>query len=303
VDDFWPSLPNAEWAPTRRTLHMVAQMVGKTRLALAPAQPEWLNACLFLDARGLTTGAIPIGPRVATIGIDLLDPAIHLETSDGRDARIVLGPSRSVADIWRDYAAALCGLGIQAEIWEKPQEVSDFKVFSENHRDATIRADDTRRFHRVLTSVNDAFETFRSGFFGRTGVQFWWGSFDFCVLLFSGRRAPAPTDRGYILRYDLDAEHLNAGFWPGDDTTPNPQFFAYLVPEPPGCATAPMNPSHAAWSPRMGEWILAYDAVRATDDPGQTLLAFLDSVYSFATSDGGWDPEAFHYERPPANPR
>ena len=44
----WPSLPYAEWAATKKTFHMVAQMVGKVRLALAPAQPEWMNACLYL---------------------------------------------------------------------------------------------------------------------------------------------------------------------------------------------------------------------------------------------------------------
>ena len=44
--DAWPAMPYAEWAPTKKTLHMVAQMLGKARLALAPPQPEWLPAHL-----------------------------------------------------------------------------------------------------------------------------------------------------------------------------------------------------------------------------------------------------------------
>ena len=34
----WPSLHLAEWQATHDTLHMWMQVVGKTRLALAPRQ-------------------------------------------------------------------------------------------------------------------------------------------------------------------------------------------------------------------------------------------------------------------------
>ena len=72
----------------------------------------------------------------------------------------------------------------------------------------------------MLSAINSVFEEFRSQFFGRSGVQFWWGGFDLTVLLFNGRATPAPAGSGYIMRYDLDAEHLNAGFWAGDDERP-----------------------------------------------------------------------------------
>ena len=100
---------------------------------------------------------------------------------------------------------------------------------------------------------------------------------------------PPPTDRGYILRYDLDAEHLNAGFWPGDEGDPRPQFFAYLVPEPPDCASAAMSPSLAAWAPQRHEWTLPYDVARESGDPKGAL---------HAVRTGGWDENAFRYERP-----
>ncbi len=97
----WPSLPYGEWAPTKKTFHMVGQMVGKVRLALAPAQPEWFNACLYLDGRGFTTGAMPHGDAVVSIGIDVYDSVIAIEVSDGRRRTVPLPPDRSVADIWR----------------------------------------------------------------------------------------------------------------------------------------------------------------------------------------------------------
>ena len=191
--DSWPSLPYNEWAATRKTFQMVAQMVGKARLGLAPPQPEWMNACLYLDSRGFSTGAIPLGDAVVTIAIDVFDCAIVIEVSDGGRATVPLGPERSVAEIWGDFRAALAGLGIEVNFMERPQELSDRTSFSANTHDHTFDGEQAQRFHRVICAIDGAFEDFRASFFGRTGVQFWWGSFDFCVVLFTGRRFPRPT--------------------------------------------------------------------------------------------------------------
>ena len=237
----WPALPYAEWAPTKKTLHMVTQMLGKAKLALAPPQPQWLHSRLFLDARGFTTGPVPCAARVVTMGVDLFESELWVAGSDGRRASAVIGPGRSVAAIWAGFREALAEVGVELDLWQKPQEVADVTPFSENEHDRTFVPEHAQRFHRVLSSTSAVYEEFRSRFFGRSGVQFWWGSFDLAVLLFNGRAVPAPTDRGYIMRYDLDAEHLNAGFWAGDDNAPQPAFYAYLVPRPPGCETAPID--------------------------------------------------------------
>ncbi len=302
-DEAWPAMPYAEWEPTKKTLHMVTQMLGKTRLALAAPEAEWLGTCLYLDPRGLTTGAMPLGTDVVSIGIDVYDVVIRIDVSDGRRATVSLGPERCVSDIWADFRAALDGLRIDADIWEKPQELADTTPFSENTHDCTIVPEHVQRFHRVLCAIDGVFEEFRSPYFGRTGVQFWWGGFDFAVLLFTGRRLQAPDDRGYIMRYDLDAEQMNAGFWPGDDTAPEARFWAYIVPRPDGCEVEPIRPAPAAWADAIGEWILPYEQVRASDDPRQAILDFLNSVYRVAVTNGGWDQEAQHYAPPPPAPR
>lgn len=302
-DDAWPALPYEEWAPTLKTLQMVAQMIGKVRLSLAPPQPEWMNACLFLDGRGFTTNAIPYGTNVVSIGIDLYDSAISIRVSEGRDATVPLTPDRSVADIWTDLRAALARLDVEVDIWEKPQETVDETPFSENTHDRTIEPAHAQRFYRVLCAIDGAFEEFRSSFFGRSGIQFWWGAFDFCVLLFSGKRADLPDEAGYVMRYDLEAEQMNAGFWPGDDKTPQAGFYAYIVPRPAGCEVAPIRPAHAAWEEAMGEWLMSYDQVRASDDPRAAVIAFLESVYAVAVSNGGWDAEGHSYTAPLPSPR
>lgn len=301
--DAWPPMPYEAWMPTKKTLHMCAQMIGKARLALCPPQPEWLHTCLYLDGRGLTTGGMPHEKGVVAMGIDVYAPAIYIRTSDGRKGDVPLAPGQCVADIWADFRASLDRLGLDLDIWEKPQEVPDTTPFSRNRHDCTMVAADAQRFLRLLASIDSVLEQFRSRFFGRSGVQFWWGGFDLAVLLFTGKHEKPPEDRGYIMRHDLDAEHLNAGFWPGDDANPYPGFYGYLVPRPYGCENAPFTSGSAGWVEAMGEWVLPYEAVRTSVDPPGALLSFLEDVYGVATSLGGWDVHALSYERPGPAPR
>lgn len=301
--DTWPTLTYGAWMPTKKKLHMCAQMIGKVRLALSPPQPEWLHACLYLDGRGFTTSAMPHGTDVVSMGIDVYDSVIWIRLSDGREANVSLSGGRCVADIWSEFRDASTGLGLNLDIWNKPQEIPDTTPFPENKHDCTIVDEDAQRFYRILASVNSVFEEFRSQFFGRSGLQFWWGGFDYAVLLFTGKHLKAPDDRGYIMRYDLDAEHMNAGFWPGDDKNPYPGFYAYIVPRPVGCETAPIGSEHGEWVEAMGEWFMPYDAVRTSKDPRQTILAFLNGVYDVALSFGGWPAQAFTYKKPPPAPR
>jgi len=297
-EDAWPALQYERWAPTKKTLHMCAQMIGKARLALSPPLPEWLHTCLYLDPRGFSTGPVPHGNHIISMLLDVYQPHFHIRVDDGREASVALD-RRCVAEIWSEFRRALDRLGVVVDLWEKPQEVPDVMPFSENRHDCTIVAEDAQRFLRILASINSVFEEFRSGFFGRTGVQFWWGGFDFAILLFTGKHLQAPNDRGYILRYDLDAEHLNAGFWAGDDTNPTPGFYGYLVPRPEGCENAPLT----GWVEALGEWVIPYDTVRISQDPPRMILDFLQGLYGVATTLGGWPAENFKYTKPPPAPR
>ena len=290
--------PTPDGRPTKKTLHMYAQMLGKARLALAPPQPEWLNASLRLDARGLTTGAMPWRDRLVDMAIDVHDAALRVRVSDGRERSVPLHDGRCVAEVWDDLGQALGRPRHRPRHLGEAPGVADTTHFSRNRHDCAFDAAQARRFLDVLASVQGVLEEFRAPFFGRSGVQFWWGSFDLTVLLFNGRKVEPPDDRGYIMRYDLDAEHLNAGFWPGDDNAPQPAFYGYLVPRPAGCETAPMEPARAGWVEEMGMWLLPYDAVRESPDPRRALLDFLNSVYALALDLGGWDARAHEYELP-----
>src|SRR5262249_20096251 len=110
VIDEWPDLPYEPWRPTRDTLHMYAQVVGRLRLALSPFEPQWANVPLYVTARGLTTSPLPVGPRTFDAELDLFDHALVLRSSDGGQDRVPLGGP--VADFYGSAMEALRAMGV-----------------------------------------------------------------------------------------------------------------------------------------------------------------------------------------------
>lgn len=182
VPDEWPALPYAEWSDTKKTLQMLTQILGKLRLAIEPQKPEWLAAALYPTARGLTTRPMPWGTASVELTLDFFDHTLSVLMSDGRSHRIPLAPSRCVAEIYEELMADLAQLGIEVEIYTKPQEVPDTTPFPENRHDCAYDPEAVQRFFRVLTAVAGVFDEWRSRFFGKTAEQFWWDSFDLSVI-------------------------------------------------------------------------------------------------------------------------
>jgi hypothetical protein len=100
--DSWPALPLADWRDTLATVHMWTQVVGKTRLALAPMENHWWQCTLYVTERGLTTTPMPAGARLLTVDFDFVDHLLVMRTADG--ARLparcdVSGGCSSVPDL------------------------------------------------------------------------------------------------------------------------------------------------------------------------------------------------------------
>jgi len=83
----WPTLSLAEWKETHDTLHMWMQIVGKTRLALAPGENHWWHVPLYVTARGLSTSPIPYRSLAFEVHFDLIDHRLVVNTSDGTVAQ------------------------------------------------------------------------------------------------------------------------------------------------------------------------------------------------------------------------
>lgn len=295
----WPALPYEEWRPTRDTLHMYTQVIGKLRLALSPFEPQWGNVPLYVSARGLRTPPIPVDLRAFDAELDLIDHELVLRSNDGRVERRPLGGS--VAEFYEDVMRALKRMDIDVAISVMPSEVPNPIPFPVDRTHETYDGGHAARFQQVLSRVDTVMREHRAHFRGRTSpVQFFWGTFDLALLRYSGKVVEVPVDAGVIMRYGGDAEGICGGWWPGDERSPNPQFFAYGYPSPQGIADARVLPSAAAWSATAGEFLLPYEAVRTDSDPRRAILDFYESTYGAAAELMGWDPELTKVNAPPA---
>jgi len=289
----WPALPRAGWEPTLDTLHLWTQIVGKTRLCLAPMTNHWWHCTLYVTPRGLATSAMPVGQRALDIEFDFLSEQVVMRTSDGAVRSMALAP-RSVADFYREYRDLLASLDVQARIWPVPSEIADPVRFTDDTVHAAYDADAVRRCWRILVQSDRVLKSFRSRFLGKVSpVHFWWGGFDLACTRFSGRVAPThpggiPNIPDYVTREGYSHECISAGWWPGAPGG-EAEFYAYAYPEPPGCPTAPIRPAAARYDTNLHEWILPYDAVRTAPDPDGALLDFFQSTYEAAANLGGWD--------------
>lgn len=69
-------------------------------------------------------------------------------------------------------------------------------------------------------------------------------------------------------------------------------FYSYAYPAPDGFAEQKVEPAEARFDKDLGEFLLPYEAVRTSDDPDATLMAFLQSTYEAAANLGNWDRDA-----------
>jgi uncharacterized protein DUF5996 len=296
----WPGgLPLAEWRETHDTLHMWMQIVGKTRLALAPAENHWWHVTLHLTARGLTTTPIPYGLRTFEVEFDFIDHMLLVKTGDGPIGRIALR-SQSVADFYREYLDVLRGLAIAVELWPVPVEVDGAIPFAEDHAHASYEAVHARRFFAMLAQADRVTKRFKGRFLGKSSpVHFFWGACDLALTRFNGRRASESKDiQSRMMREAMSHEEISVGFWPGSGSVAEPAFYAYARPEPSSLAGASIRPAAAYYSPELANFILPYEAVRSASRPDDVVLDFYQSVYAAAADLAGWDRAAL--DRPPA---
>ena len=302
--DLWPALPLEEWLPTCTTLHRWTQIVGKTRLGLAPFQNHWWHCTLYVTARGLTTSPMPYRNGVVEIQFDFLSDLLLAQTSSG-DTRSLPLPGRSVADFYREYRAMLATLDVDVHITPTPNELTDATPFPNDREHATYDGIATRRWWQALTQADRVLKQFRGDFAGKCSPShFWWGGFDLACTRFSGWPAPPhpggiPNTPDYVMVEAYSRECISAGWWPGTagSSVAEPAFYAYAYPEPAGCPTAPIKPSAGYYDQPMRLWILPYDAVRSADDPDALILEFLQSTYDTAATLGGWDAAALRSSR------
>lgn len=293
----WPELRWEEWSATADTLHMWAQIVGKTRLALSPLQAHWWNVPLYISARGLSTAAMPYGAEFLEIEFDFVSHQLLFRTSSGLNASTPLR-AQSVADFYAEYQKILVDLGVHVSLYATPVELAHPIPFAQDREHASYDPDAAHRFWRILLRADQVFQEFSSRFVGKISpVHFFWGSFDLAVTRFSGRPAPPRQGADPITREAYSHEVISAGFWPGNGGYGKAAFYCYAAPSPTGLDAATIQPPQAFFDHGLGEFILLYEDLRRSSAPDDTLLTFLQSTYGAAADLAHWDRKAL--ERPP----
>ncbi len=287
----WPALEYDDWSATCDTLHAHTQVLGKLAAKLAPPEPELQHAALRLTARGWETAALPApdGSGALVCALDLHKHVALVEHSDGRLHEVALTPDRPVAEVTRELLDAVRDLVGPVEIELIPQEVPWSVALDQDREHASYDVESVRRYFAAATQAAAVLAEFRAPYRGRsTPVNAWWGSFDLAVSLFSGAPADPPSG-DFIMRNAMDAEEVAVGWWPGDPRYAKAAFYAYAHPAPEGFSSATLGPAGARWEPALGEYVLDWDDVRASEDPHATAVAFARSAFQHACAVCKWD--------------
>jgi hypothetical protein len=291
-----PAIPYEAWEPTKTTIHLYSQIVGKIALRSSSLRNHWWNCTLKPTARGVRTDRLHFGGTSFDVELDFVDHRAIVRASEHDEVTFRLRDGLSVADFYSSLRDVLSALGINVPILAKPYGVPALTTpFAEDREHASYDAAAVRRWWDVIRWSSDVFERFASEFAGKQGpVQLFWHSFDLALARYSGRLAGAPPPGDPVAREAYSHEVIAFGFWAGDANVPAPTYYTYTAPEPATLTTFALRPEGAAWGPagngHMGT--VPYERIRTSADPQTSLLEFLHSAYDAGAGAAGWDVDA-----------
>jgi Family of unknown function (DUF5996) len=281
-----------DWSATCDTLHAHTQLIGKLAAVLAPPEPQLQHAALRLTARGCETPPLPAPDHsgALVLGLDLHAHHAFVEHTGGQSREVALTPNRPVGEVTREVLAAVHALGGPVNVDLAPQEVWWSTPLDEDREHASYETDAVAAYFDAAVKAALVLAALRAPYRGRsTPVNFWWGSLDLAVNLFSGQPADPPS-ADFIMRNAMDSQEVAVGWWPGDPRYPKAAFYAYAHPAPEGFARASLSPAAARWHDELGEFIVDWDDIRASADPHRAALDFARSAFHHACVACEWDP-------------
>jgi hypothetical protein len=290
-----PAIPYEAWEPSKTTLHLYSQIVGKIALRSSSLRNHWWNCTLKPTARGVRTDRLNWDGTSFDVELDFVDHRAIVRASEHDEVTFRLRDGLSVADFYSSLRDVLSALGIDVRIVAKPYGVPALTTpFAQDREHASYDAAAVGRWWDVVRWSSDVFERFASEFAGKQGpVQLFWHSFDLALGRYSGRLAPGPPKSDPVEREAYSHEVIAFGFWPGDPNVQAPTYYTYTAPEPGTLTASELRPAGAVWNAagagHMG--VVPYDVIRRAPDPGAALLDFLHSGYEAGTRAAHWDVE------------
>ena len=294
MENQWPELSYKNAKDTYDTLHMWTQIVGKINLAVAPWRNHSWHVTLHLTPTGLTTLEMPYKDKHFQIDFDFINHKLKIVTSTGEIGEFDL-PGISVSEFYTKIFRVLKELEIDIKINTVPSELENPIPFEKDTVHKSYDKQYVKDFHQALLRMKNVFTRFQCAFKGKCSpVHFFWGGFDLAVSRFSGRKAPKhpggiPNLPNWVTEEAYSHEVASFGFWPGNEALPEPAFYAYIYPEPAGYKDAIAQPTEAYYHETLREFILPYKVVQQSDNPEETLSAFINSTYSAGAKLANWD--------------
>jgi hypothetical protein len=298
----FPSIPLPDWEETKETLHLFIQIVGKIRLKLMSRKNHWWHATLYVNSRGITTGAMPCNNRTLELQFNFIQHTMEVNSSEGKSRQIALQNGLTVAQFYNQVLRALQEMYCGVKILAKPYDVKSKIPFAKDHEHHRYDAEKVQKYWYALTHIDQIFKEFSGRFYGKTSpVHLYWHHFDLTFYRFSGKKVPIDPELSIVEKDAYSHEIIAFGFWPGDEIVREPTFFSYTYPLPAEIENEILEPEEAKWVEYNGSPMafLSYEDFRNAPDPKKALLDFLESAYQAGAKLANWPIEELRV--PPLN--
>lgn len=271
-----------EWKDTADTLHMFLQMAGKVKLARSYKRPEWAHVRLDLSLQGIGTGIIPAEDCNFEIYFNLMQHHADVQNSRGRRIRIPLIDGLAVADFHRQLLGALDYIGTPTPISTAPQEFYDPTPFDVDTKHHSYDREAVELFLANLQFAYRSLAGFLAPMRGKVDMPaFWFGTMDLSGNVFSGQPAPY-SGSDQIGKNSFDERFCEFGFWPGDNKTPQPSFYALPYPflATIGSYETMLMPQKARFLSTESEFVFSLEDAFSSPDPQQAVGEFCRSSFN-----------------------
>ena len=265
----YPLLQLDDWRDTRDILWGYVRVFSAVRRRYSDRHAFWWHVTLYVTPRGLTTGRIPIdrdGPTVE-LCLDLMHQRAEIQTSAGATRSWPLA-GQTPGEFMRQTTEAIAEYGLTKDVeWPEPP--------TECHGGWDAEA--VLRFGSALRRIDNVFDRFRDGLDGQCSpVHLFGHHFDLSLVWLSGRTIDGtdPDDP------EMSSEQMTFGFSTGDDTIPEPYFYATAYPEPAGFSDSAL-PEPAYWHDEgFSGAVLLYGEARRIQDPDRVISGFLVGAHT-----------------------
>lgn len=286
----WPHFSYEDFKPTSHLLHMLMQALGKLKL-LNPYEPQWSHVGLWITSQGVSTGLIPYKDAGFSVSVNLITHEVVIRTTWNQFSTFPLH-SMAVADLIAKLFSNLNKVGIELMINSKPQEVPEPILFEADTGKSLYEDRIVNAWWRILVSSQRVMQQYHARFLGKTPpITLMWGTLDLRDVRFNCKPVtPSGVNSGYLRRNAMDEEQIEAGWWAGNDMYPRAAYYSFTYPQPPAIEQSAIKPASGYWNKELSEFILDYEEVRASRNPDQCLLEFLESTYEQGARLAKWEP-------------